>query len=128
MIKRLATPECIIALFDGVFAVALPILVLNLKAPHEAAFGVLPQLSLPVTLFILLHVMYTVFCAEDIDAHYLEEILPRKRRRRRIRSTVTVMVFAVEALLALVWPITGMALICLSVLFYLRPEIPGAEI
>jgi uncharacterized membrane protein len=72
MIKRLANPECVTALFDGVFAVALTIMVLNLKAPHEAAFGVLPVLS--ATMFVLVHVMYIVFCAEDVDGLYLEEI------------------------------------------------------
>jgi uncharacterized membrane protein len=72
MIKRLANPQCVTALFDGVFAVALTIMVLNLKAPHEATFGVLPVL--PATMFVLVHVMYTVFGAEDVDGLYLEEI------------------------------------------------------
>jgi hypothetical protein len=78
MIKRVAIPECITALFDGVFAAALAILLLNLKAPHEAALSVLPELSLPATMFVLVHVMYTVFCAEHVDGPYLEEISPRK--------------------------------------------------
>jgi len=78
MIKRVAIPKCITALFDGVFAVALAILLVNLKAPYEAASGVLPELSLPATMFVLVHMMYTVFCAEDVDDLYLEEISPRK--------------------------------------------------
>jgi len=78
MIKRIAIPECVTALFDGVFAVALTILLLNLKAPHEAAFGLLPELSLPAAMFVLVQVMYVVFCAEDVDGPYIEESSPRK--------------------------------------------------
>jgi uncharacterized membrane protein len=72
MIKRLANSECVTALFDGVFAVALTIMVLYLNAPHEAALRVLPVL--PAAMFVLVHVMYMVFCAEDVDGLYLREI------------------------------------------------------
>lgn len=46
----------------------------------------------------------------------------------RIRSLVTLGLFAVAAIVALKHPIGGMALICLCLLVYLRPEAPGVRV
>jgi hypothetical protein len=45
------------------------------------------------------------------------------RRLLRMRSFVTIGVFAAAALVALRWPVVSMALICLCLIGYLRPEI-----
>jgi hypothetical protein len=48
------------------------------------------------------------------------------RRLLQMRSFVTVGVFTAAAVLALRWPLIAMALICLCLVVYLRPDIPGA--
>jgi len=44
----------------------------------------------------------------------------------RIRSTVTLGIFASAAIVALKYPIAGIVLICLCLGFYVRPEAPRA--
>jgi hypothetical protein len=46
------------------------------------------------------------------------------RRLLRMRSFVTIGVFAAAALVALKWPVVAMAMICLCLVGYLRPDIP----
>ena len=46
------------------------------------------------------------------------------RRLLRMRSFVTLGVFATAAVTALKWPVVGMALICLCLVGYLRPDVP----
>lgn len=45
------------------------------------------------------------------------------RRMLRMRSVVTIGVFATAAAVALWWPVVGMALICLCLVGYLRPDV-----
>jgi hypothetical protein len=47
------------------------------------------------------------------------------RRLLRMRSFVTIDVFVAAAVIALKWPVVAMALICLCLVGYLRPDIPG---
>lgn len=49
------------------------------------------------------------------------------RRLLRMRSFITIAVFAAAALTALRWPLAGMALICLCLIGYLRPDIPAVN-
>jgi hypothetical protein len=49
----------------------------------------------------------------------------RMRRLLRMRSLVTIGVFAASAIIALKLPAVAMALICLSLVGYLRPDIPA---
>ena len=45
----------------------------------------------------------------------------------RIRSLATLAVFSTAAVVALRYPIGGMAMICLCLLVYLSPATPGAQ-
>jgi hypothetical protein len=47
------------------------------------------------------------------------------RRLLRMRSFVTIGVFAAAAFVALKWPVVAMALICLCLVGYLRPDVPN---
>jgi hypothetical protein len=49
------------------------------------------------------------------------------RQMMRMRSTLTLVIFAVAAIAALRYPLAGMVLIALCLLFYLRPEAPGVR-
>ena len=49
------------------------------------------------------------------------------RRRMRVRSFVTLGLFAWAAVVALKYPIGGMALICICLIVYLRPEAPNIK-
>jgi hypothetical protein len=45
----------------------------------------------------------------------------------RVRSLITLGIFAAAALVSLRYPAGGMALICLCLIVYLRPEAPGMK-
>lgn len=47
-----------------------------------------------------------------------------QRRLLRMRSFITIGVFAAAAVVALRWPPVGMVLICLCLIGYLRPDVP----
>jgi hypothetical protein len=49
------------------------------------------------------------------------------RRLLRMRSFITIGVFVAAALIALKWPVVAMALICLCLVTYLRPDLPGGD-
>ena len=49
------------------------------------------------------------------------------RRVLRMRSVITVGIFTAAALIALRWPVVGMALICLCLAGYLRPDVPATK-
>jgi uncharacterized membrane protein len=179
------------AFSDGVFAVIITVLVLDLKAPHSASFKALislwptavsyaisylfiavvwvnhhhvlryagiptPRLiwgnfahlfsvslmpfatawiadtelaGLPVSLyasvFVLVNATYILLCWEAVDRPQSEEVPPRMRMMMRVRSLVTLAIFATAAIVALKYPIGGMALICLCLAVYVRPEAPN---
>jgi uncharacterized membrane protein len=87
--------------------------------------------AIPVALyagiFVLVNLTYIALCWEIVDRPDIEAVSPRGRRGMRIRSFVTLGLFAAAAILALVAPIGGMALICFCLVLYLRPEAPGEE-
>jgi uncharacterized membrane protein len=178
-------------LSDGVFAIIITILVLDLKAPHSASFDALlslwprglsyavsylflaivwinhhyllrfaplatPRLlwgnfahlfmvslvpfatawiaetelrAIPVALyaaiFLLVNATYLLLCAEAVDRPAHEDIPLHVRKIMRLRSTLTLGAFAVAAIVALRFPLVGMVIIVLCLLFYLRPEAPG---
>ncbi|WP_235010191.1 TMEM175 family protein [Mycobacterium sp. 3519A] len=87
--------------------------------------------SAPVALyagvFVLVNITYLALCWEAVDRPAHEDVSQRMRRLLRMRSFVTIGVFVVAAVLALWWPAIAMALICLCLIGYLRPDVPGAQ-
>ena len=85
--------------------------------------------SAPVALyaavFVLVNVTYLALCWEAVDRTTREDVSQRMRRMLRMRSFVTIGVFAVAAVVAVWWPTVSMALICLCLVGYLRPDIPA---
>jgi uncharacterized membrane protein len=181
------TPDRMNAFSDGVFAVIITILVLDLRPPKEASFGALLELwptaisylfiaivwvnhhhllrfpdvathrliwgnfahlfavslmpfatawiastrlgAVPVAfyagVFFLVNVTYLLLCREAVDRSAPHKIEPRARSMMRMRSLVTLAVFAAAGVVALRYPIGGIAMICLCLIVYLSPGAPG---
>jgi TMEM175 potassium channel family protein len=80
--------------------------------------------ALYAAVFVLVNVTYLALCWEAVDRPAHEDVSQRMRRLLRMRSFVTIGVFAAAALVAVKWPVVAMALICLCLVGYLRPDIP----
>jgi uncharacterized membrane protein len=139
---------------DGVFAVLITILVLELKPPDADTFSALLPLwpnfahlfsvslipfttewiaesrlaAAPVALyaavFVLVNATYLALCWEAVDRPAREDVSQRMRRLLQMRSFVTIGVFAAAAVVALWWPVVAMVLISLCLVGYLRPDVP----
>lgn len=183
-----SSPERLSIYSDGVFAIIMTILVLELRAPESASFAALlplwptalsyavtylflaivwvnhhhllryaeratPQLIwgnfahlfsmslLPFTtawmartrlapapvalyafVFVLVNATYLLLCRELIDRSQRDNIPAESRRRMRMRSVVTLVVFAIASLLSLKLPLWGLGLCCACLVWYVRPE------
>ena len=83
--------------------------------------------ALYAAVFVLVNVTYVAFCWEAVDRPAHEDVSQLMRRMLRMRSVITIGVFTAAALIALIWPVAGMALICLCLVGYLGPDIPGPK-
>lgn len=189
--KDTVTPDRMNAFSDGVFAVIITILVLELRPPKEASFAALLELwptaisyaisylfiaivwvnhhhllrfpdvathgliwgnfahlfavslmpfatawiassrlgAVPVAFyagdFFLVNATYLLLCMEAVDRSAPHKVEPRTRSMMRMRSLATLAVFAAAGVVALRYPIGGMAMICLCLAVYLSPGTPG---
>jgi uncharacterized membrane protein len=118
-----ATPSLVWGNFAHLFTVSL--------IPFSTAWIADTDLAgVPVALyavFVLVNATYVLLCFEVIDRRQSEAVTPRARKMMRIRSLVTLGLFAAAAVVALKYPLGGMALICLCLVVYLRPEAPGIK-
>jgi len=116
-----ATPRLIWVNFAHLFTVSLVPFMTAWIADSELA-------ALPVALyagvFVLVNATYIPLCSEAVDRQHRRAMLPRTRRMMRLRSLVTLCIFAGAAIISLEYPIGGMALICACLIVYLRPEVP----
>ena len=118
-----ATPRLIWGNFAHLFSVSLvPFSTAWIAGSRLAAIPV----ALYAAVFVLVNATYLVLCWETMDKSQAEGVTIRKRQTMRIRSTVTLGIFAIAAIVALKYPIAGIVLICLCLGFYVRPEAPRA--
>jgi uncharacterized membrane protein len=118
-----ATPRLIWGNFAHLFSVSLvPFSTAWIAGSRLAAIPV----ALYAAVFVLVNATYLVLCWETMDKSQAEGVTIRKRQTMRIRSTVTLGIFAIAAIVALKYPIAGIVLICLCLGFYVRPEAPKA--
>lgn len=189
--KETVTPHRMNAFSDGVFAVIITILVLELRPPKEASFAALLALwptavsyaisylfiaivwvnhhhllrfpdvathrliwgnfahlfavslmpfatawiastelaAVPVAFyagdFFLVNATYLLLCMEAVDRSAPHKVDPQARLMMRIRSLATLVVFGAAGIVALRYPIGGMAMICLCLAVYLSPGAPS---
>jgi uncharacterized membrane protein len=87
--------------------------------------------AIPVALyagvFVLVNATYLLLYLEAIDRPNAKAVHPSIRTMMRVRSLTTLGLFAMAAVVALRYPLGGMALICLCLVVYLRPEAPGVK-
>src|SRR3569832_489148 len=74
--------------------------------------------------FTLVNATYLMLCQEAVDRPQAEDVPPQMKRMMRMRSVVTQLVFSIAAVVALAAPLAGIALICLCLVVYHRPEAP----
>jgi len=188
-----ATPERLSAFSDGVFAVLITVLVLELRPPEHPTFAALLQLwptwlsyavsylfiaivwvnhhylmryaaeatpgllwfnfahlfsisLLPLStawmavsrlapqpvafyaaVFFLVNVTYIALIWELIERRAPQRALHKVRRVMRWRSIATLCLFGIAAVVALKYPIVGLVICIGCLVFYLRPEPPGAD-
>ena len=75
--------------------------------------------------FLLVNVTYVLLCMEAVDRSAPHKVAARDRSMMHMRSFATLVVFAAAGLVALRYPIGGMAMICLCLVVYLSPGTPG---
>jgi uncharacterized membrane protein len=120
----LATPRLVWVNFAHLFSMSL--------MPFSTAWIADTELAaIPVAfyagVFVLVNATYIALCFEVVDRHQGEDVSPRARTMMRVRSLATLGIFVLAAVLALKYPLGGMALICLCLIVYVRPEAPGAR-
>ncbi len=76
-------------------------------------------------MFVLVNVTYVLLCFEAVDRSAPHKVAQSARSMMRMRSLATLAVFAAAGLVALRYPIGGMAMICLCLVVYLSPGAPG---
>ncbi|OBG30300.1 hypothetical protein A5764_19810 [Mycobacterium sp. 852002-51057_SCH5723018] len=116
-----ATPRLVWSNFAHLFSVSLIPITTEWIADSRLAAA---PVTLYAAVFVLVNITYLGMCFELVDRPAHEELSERMRRLLRMRSFITIGVFATAAVVALRWPVAGMALICMCLVVYLRPDVP----
>jgi uncharacterized membrane protein len=121
---EVATSRLIWGNFAHLFAVSL--------IPFSTAWIADTELAaIPVSLyagvFVLVNATYIALCWEAVDRPQIKDVPPRVRQMMHMRSMVTLGIFAAAAIVALKYPVGGMALICFCLVLYLWPQAPGVK-
>ncbi|TIU29131.1 MAG: DUF1211 domain-containing protein [Mesorhizobium sp.] len=110
--------------FAHLFSVSL----LPLATAWMAVSELSPQpVAFYAGVFFLVNLTYIFLIRELIEPLPVEAIPLNVRKAMRIRSVATLCLFGLAALVALKYPIIGLAICCCCLAVYLRPEAPGAR-
>ena len=118
---ELATPRLVWSNFAHLFSVSLIPITTEWIADSRLAAA---PVALYAFVFVLVNITYLALCREVVDRPAHEDVTDRMRSLLRMRSFITVGVFTTAGVAALWWPLLGMALICLCLIGYLRPDVP----
>jgi uncharacterized membrane protein len=116
-----ATPRLVWLNFAHLFSVSLIPFTTEWIADSRLAA---PPVTLYASVFALVNITYLALRWEAVDRPSREDVSLRVRRLLQMRSFITIGGFVAAALGALNWPVAGMALICLCLVGYVRPDIP----
>lgn len=116
-----ATPRLLWFNFAHLFSMSL----LPLSTAWMAVSELAPQpVAFYAGVFFLVNATYVALISELIGETSAREIPPGVRRIMRIRSLATLGLFAVAAVVALVYPRIGLGICIVCLAVYLRPEPP----
>jgi uncharacterized membrane protein len=119
-----ATPRLMWFNFAHLFSVSL----LPLSTAWMAVSDLAPQpVAFYAAVFFLVNATYISLIWELIERQTTVDVSPKERRIMRVRSIVTLCIFAAAAIVALKYPLVGLGLCCCCLIVYLKPEAPGAE-
>ena len=77
------------------------------------------------TVFFLVNLTYILLIRELIDRATVRRVSAEMRRSMRVRSITTLCLFGAAAVIALRYPLFGLAVCCCCLIAYLRPDAPG---
>jgi uncharacterized membrane protein len=109
--------------FAHLFSVSL----LPLATAWMAVSELAPQpVAFYAAVFFLVNVTYIALIWELIRRDPADDISSKERKIMRLRSIVTLCIFGAAAVVALNYPLIGLAMCCCCLIVYLKPEAPGA--
>jgi uncharacterized membrane protein len=118
-----ATPRLMWFNFAHLFSVSL----LPLATAWMAVSKLAPQpVAFYAAVFFLVNATYICLIWELIERVPVVGISTKERGIMRIRSIVTLCVFAAAAVVALKYPLAGLGMCICCLIVYLKPEAPGA--
>jgi len=116
-----ATPRLLWFNFAHLFSMSL----LPLSTAWMAASKLAPQpVAFYAAVFFLVNATYIALIWELIDRTPVE-VSPAVRRIMRVRSTTTLCLFGLAAVVALKYPLVGLSICICCLIVYLKPDPPG---
>jgi uncharacterized membrane protein len=116
-----ATPRLLWFNFAHLFSMSL----LPLSTAWMAASKLAPQpVAFYAAVFFLVNATYIALIWELIDRTRVE-VSPAVRRIMRVRSTTTLCLFGLAAVVALKYPLVGLSICICCLIVYLKPDPPG---
>ncbi|WP_246688508.1 MULTISPECIES: hypothetical protein [unclassified Mesorhizobium] len=77
--------------------------------------------------YFLVNLTYIFLIRELIEPLPVDAVPLTVRKAMRIRSVATLCLFGIAAIIALKYPIVGLATCCCCLAVYLRPQAPGTR-
>ncbi|WP_250627513.1 TMEM175 family protein [Pinirhizobacter soli] len=114
-----ASPRLIWGNFAHLFSVSLMPFATAWIA--DSRLGAVP-VAFYAGVFVLVNATYMILCAEAVDRQDTSIIPLQVCRTMRLRSFLTLALFASAGCVALFQPIVGLVMICACLLLYLRPD------
>jgi uncharacterized membrane protein len=119
-----ATPRLIWFNFAHLFSVSL----LPLSTAWMAVSRLAPQpVAFYAAVFFLVNASYVALIWELIEREPAEDLSPAARKVMRVRSLITLGIFAAAAVVALKLPLLGLGMCCCCLIVYLKPEAAEAR-
>jgi len=117
-----ATPRLMWFNFAHLFSVSLLPLSTAWMAVSELAAQ---PVAFYAAVFFLVNLTYILLIRELIDRATVRRVSAQMRRSMRVRSIITLCLFGAAAVIALIYPLLGLAVCCCCLIAYLKPDAPG---